>query len=53
VDTPGLRSAAQRLSVHFGLSEDQFMSMPIHPAYTGRASLPIAAAAAAPGRPWP
>jgi NAD(P)-dependent dehydrogenase (short-subunit alcohol dehydrogenase family) len=47
VDTPGLRDAAQRLSVHFGLSEEQFMSMPIHPAYTGRAMPADHAAAAA------
>jgi NAD(P)-dependent dehydrogenase (short-subunit alcohol dehydrogenase family) len=33
VDTPGLREAAQGLASHFGLTEEEFMRLPIHPAY--------------------
>jgi NAD(P)-dependent dehydrogenase (short-subunit alcohol dehydrogenase family) len=46
VDTPGLRGAAHGLAAQFGISEEQFMKMPIHPAYTD-AAMPADHAAAA------
>ena len=46
VDTPGLRSAAHGLAAQFGISEERFMKMPIHPAYTD-AAMPADHAAAA------
>jgi hypothetical protein len=47
VDTPGLRSAARGLSAQFGLTEEQFMRMSLHPAYADCAMPPEHAAAAA------
>lgn len=46
VDTPGLRSAARGLAAGFGLSEEQFMKLPVHPAYQD-AAMPAGHAAAA------
>ncbi len=46
VDTPGLRGAAHGLAAQFGISEEQFMKMPFHPAYTDAAMPPDHAAAA-------
>jgi len=46
VDTPGLRGAAHGLAAQFGISEEQFMKMPIHPAYSD-AAMPAEHAAAA------
>lgn len=47
VDTPGLRSAAHGPAAQFGLTEEQFMSLPIHLAYSDRAMPADHAAAAA------
>lgn len=46
VDTPGLRGAAQGLAGRLGLTEEQFLNLPAHPAYTDR-PMPAADAAAA------
>jgi NAD(P)-dependent dehydrogenase (short-subunit alcohol dehydrogenase family) len=46
VDTPGLRSAAKELAPAFGISEEQFLKIPVHPAYADAAMPPEHAAAA-------
>jgi NAD(P)-dependent dehydrogenase (short-subunit alcohol dehydrogenase family) len=35
VDTPGLRGAAESLAPRLGFTQEQFLSMPLHPAYPG------------------
>jgi len=35
VDTPGLRGAAESLAPRLGFTQEQFLSMPLHPAYEG------------------
>lgn len=46
VDTPGLRSAAHGLAPAFNLSEEEFMRLPMHPAYSN-AAMPAEHAGAA------
>lgn len=47
VDTPGLRAAARGLAPAFGLSEEAFMRLPMHPAYPDEAMPAVHAGAAA------
>ncbi len=46
VDTPGLRAAAEGLAPHMGISVDEFMKIPFHPAYPNGMPAEDAAAAA-------
>lgn len=45
VATPGLKSAAAQLGPHMGLTPEQFLDLPLHPAYQG--SMPVEDAAGA------
>lgn len=47
VDTPGLRAVAEKLAPHMGLSSEQFLKLPLHPAYSEQAMPPEHAGAAA------
>lgn len=47
VDTPGLRAVAESLAPHMGLSSEQFLKLPLHPAYSEQAMPPEHAGAAA------
>jgi NAD(P)-dependent dehydrogenase (short-subunit alcohol dehydrogenase family) len=46
VDTPGLRSTAEGLAPHLGMSPSEFIAMPMHAAYPGAMPAEDAAAAA-------
>jgi len=46
VDTPGLRAAAEGLAPHMGISVDEFIKMPLRPAYPNGMPADDAAAAA-------
>jgi NAD(P)-dependent dehydrogenase (short-subunit alcohol dehydrogenase family) len=45
VATPGLKTAAAQLGPHMGLTPEQFLDLPLHPAYQG--SMPVEDAAGA------
>ena len=47
VDTPAIRGVAPKLAPLLGFSEEQFLSMPLHPAYAGLMPAEDAGAAAA------
>lgn len=47
VDTPGIRSVASGLAPRLGMSEEQFLSVPLHPAFEGLMPVEYAGAATA------
>jgi NAD(P)-dependent dehydrogenase (short-subunit alcohol dehydrogenase family) len=47
VDTPGIRSVAPDLAPRLGMSEEQFLAVPLHPAFDGLMPVEYAGAATA------